>query len=72
MIYLIILTLMPKLSGPDLSDSCSNSDDGQASANIGGGCSYNDKDNGNEDSALWEEFVGNAQNNKKKKRERPS
>jgi hypothetical protein len=26
-----------KLCGPDLSDSCSNSDDGQASANVDGG-----------------------------------
>jgi hypothetical protein len=48
-----------EISGPHMSDSCSNSNDGQASANVGGdngansggGCSgdYDDKDNDNEE-----------------------
>jgi hypothetical protein len=37
-----------KICGPDLSDSCINSDDGQVSGNIGGndggGCGYDDKE----------------------------
>jgi hypothetical protein len=60
-LYVIVLTLMPKY-GPDLSDSCINSDDGQVSENIGGndddggggGCGYNNKDDNNEDWALWD------------------
>jgi hypothetical protein len=45
-----------KIRGPDLSDSGSNSDDGQASANVGGdnGGGYDDKDCDNEDWALWD------------------
>jgi hypothetical protein len=52
------------ISGPDLSNSCSNSDAGQVSANVGvgdsgnddgGGCSggYNDKGD-NKNWALWD------------------
>jgi hypothetical protein len=54
---------------PDSSDRCSNSDDGQVNANVGGddsaitddGCGgvcsggYKDENNDNEDSALWDE-----------------
>jgi hypothetical protein len=50
-----------KMSGPDLSDSCNNSDDGKASGNVGGdgvngggGGGYSDK-NDNGDWALWSE-----------------
>jgi hypothetical protein len=51
-----------EISGPDLSDSCSNSDDSQASGNVGSGDgggnggsggSYVDEDDGNEDWAFW-------------------
>jgi hypothetical protein len=41
-----------EISGPDLSDSCSNSDDGQVSGNVGGG-DY-DRDDDNEDWAPWD------------------
>jgi hypothetical protein len=41
-----------EISGPDLSDSGSNSDDGEASANVG---SDNDEDGDNEDWALGDE-----------------
>lgn len=46
-----------KIIGPDLSDICSNSDDDQAHANIGGdhGEGYNNEDN-NEDWSLWDEY----------------
>jgi hypothetical protein len=41
-----------------LSDSCSNSDDGQASGNVsghdGGNGGYNDEDNGNKNWAPWD------------------
>jgi hypothetical protein len=47
-----------KISGPHLSDSCGNSDDSQASANVGGdgggGCSYNDENTDNEDGTFWD------------------
>jgi hypothetical protein len=36
-----------KICGPDLSDSCINSD--------GGDCGYDNIDDGNEDWALWDE-----------------
>jgi hypothetical protein len=37
-----------------LSDNCSNSDDVQASTNVGGGCSYNDENNDNKGGAFWD------------------
>jgi hypothetical protein len=46
-----------EICGPVLSDSCSNSDDGQGSANVGGDddCGDDDdKDDDNEDWALWD------------------
>jgi hypothetical protein len=62
-----------KISGPDLSDTCSNSDDCQVSGNVGDddggndsgdgeGCSsggYNDEDIDNEDWVLWDENNNN-------------
>jgi hypothetical protein len=45
-----------EISGPDLIDSGSDSDDGQASADVGGsGGGYNDRDDDNEAWALWNE-----------------
>jgi hypothetical protein len=52
-----------KICGPDFSDSCCNSDDSQASANVGsdnggnddGGGGYDNEDNNNDDWALWDE-----------------
>jgi hypothetical protein len=51
-----------EISRPDLSDSCSNSDDGQVSANVGsddggndGGYDDDDDDDDNEEWALWYE-----------------
>jgi hypothetical protein len=46
-----------EICGPVLSDSCSNSDDGQASANVGGdddGGGDDDEDDDNGDWALWD------------------
>jgi hypothetical protein len=47
----------PEIRRADLSDSCSNSDDDQASVNVGGddGGGGGNKDNDNEDLALWDE-----------------
>jgi hypothetical protein len=56
-----------EISGPGFSDSCSNSDDGQVSAHVGGGnngnddgcgCSsgYNDEDVDDDEWALWHEY----------------
>jgi hypothetical protein len=54
-----------EISGPVLSDRCSNSSDGQVSGNVDGedggndGASggYNDEDDDNEDWALWDEIT---------------
>jgi hypothetical protein len=62
-IYLFdCIDLDAEISEPDLSDSCSNCNDGQVSENVGGkdggndgGSGYNDESDDNEDWALWDE-----------------